>query len=373
MGNIWVGIKALLLELGHEVVVPPPCTRRTLDLGTKYGPESACLPMKINIGNFIEALDQGADTILMAGGIGPCRFGLYAAVEREILRDLGYEFEMIVLEPPAAGLKRLYDNIARLKGDRGWWCLWQALGMAWRKIAACDRLEQVALHVRARAKDPLTVDRKLQMLIRNLDGTRTRKAVSAIEKGGIRELNSLVVSGKPVVNVGIVGEIYTVLEPFVNMRIEEKLGAMGVQVTRQMWVSKWIVDHVVLSALKKSRRTRLEEDAHPYLEHFVGGHGLESVSHTVDFARRDLDGVIHILPFTCMPEVVAQSVLPRVSEEHGIPVLTLIIDEHTGEAGLITRLEAFVDMIKRRKVLEGKKDRPRGVTECSESASIPGC
>jgi len=38
-----------------------------------------------------------------------------------------------------------------------------------------------------------------------------------------------------------------------------------------------------------------------------------------------------------------------VQKKYGIPIITLIIDEMTGEAGYMTRLEAFVDMIKMRR------------------------
>ena len=55
-----------------------------------------------------------------------------------------------------------------------------------------------------------------------------------------------------------------------------------------------------------------------------------------------------ILPFTCMPEVVAQAILPAVSQDLDLPILSLVVDEHTGEAGFQTRLEAFVDLISRR-------------------------
>jgi predicted nucleotide-binding protein (sugar kinase/HSP70/actin superfamily) len=55
------------------------------------------------------------------------------------------------------------------------------------------------------------------------------------------------------------------------------------------------------------------------------------------------------MPFTCMPEIVAQGILTRVSRDLSFPVLTLIIDEHTGEAGINTRLEAFVDLLRARK------------------------
>ena len=45
------------------------------------------------------------------------------------------------------------------------------------------------------------------------------------------------------------------------------------------------------------------------------------------------------MPFTCMPEIIAQSVLTKVSADLQIPILFLIVDEHTGEAGYQTRLK----------------------------------
>ena len=50
-----------------------------------------------------------------------------------------------------------------------------------------------------------------------------------------------------------------------------------------------------------------------------------------------------------MPEIIAQSTLVEVQKKYGIPIMTLIVDEMTGEEGYKTRLEAFVDMIEMRK------------------------
>lgn len=66
MGNVYISLKAMLHHLGVEFVVPPPSSKRTMTLGVKYSPEFACLPLKINLGNYIEAYELGADTILMA-------------------------------------------------------------------------------------------------------------------------------------------------------------------------------------------------------------------------------------------------------------------------------------------------------------------
>jgi predicted nucleotide-binding protein (sugar kinase/HSP70/actin superfamily) len=101
--------KALFSNLGHEVILPPPNTKRTLDLGVRHSPEYCCLPLKIVLGNFIEALEKGADTIITVGGWGPCRFGYYAEIQRMILKSLGYKFEMISLEIPHGNLIRMLN------------------------------------------------------------------------------------------------------------------------------------------------------------------------------------------------------------------------------------------------------------------------
>ncbi len=100
MGNAWIVIQTLFNALDIEVVVPPKNSKRTLDLGAKLAPESACLPFKVNLGNYLEAAELGADTIVITGGIGPCRFGYYGELERKILCEAGYPFELVVLEPP---------------------------------------------------------------------------------------------------------------------------------------------------------------------------------------------------------------------------------------------------------------------------------
>ena len=74
-----------------EVVVPPSSTKRTIELGAKYSPDFVCVPFKYNLGNYIEALEKGANVLVQGGG--GCRYGYYAELEEKIVRDLGYDFE----------------------------------------------------------------------------------------------------------------------------------------------------------------------------------------------------------------------------------------------------------------------------------------
>ena len=62
---------------------------------------------------------------------------------------------------------------------------------------------------------------------------------------------------------------------------------------------------------------------------------------------KDWDGLVHLEPFGCLPETMARNIMPSTREQ--LPVLNIMYDEHTGKAGVINRLEAFVDMINRKK------------------------
>ena len=148
--------------------------------------------------------------------------------------------------------------------------------------------------------------------------------------------------------VGIIGELYVVMEPFVNMDLEVKLGMLGVEVrrTKTTFFSEWTNLGAYINVLT-SEKNKLQKYARPYLNRDVGGHGLESVGEKVRLGREGYDGLIHLAPFTCMPEAIAQNVMLNTRED--IPVLTLLCDEQMGEAGMTTRLEAFVDLIERRR------------------------
>ena len=58
MGSISIALEGLLTDLGLEVVVPPPITKKTINLGVLHAPEFACFPLKISLGNFIEVWRQ---------------------------------------------------------------------------------------------------------------------------------------------------------------------------------------------------------------------------------------------------------------------------------------------------------------------------
>lgn len=350
MGNAYIPLKALFEQMGLEVIPPPPCSKRTLELGVKYSPEFACLPLKINVGNFIESLELGANTIIMAGGIGPCRFGYYGEVQKGILKNLGYEFEMVILEPPKGHLIDLVQNIKSIVNIKQ---LLYAVKIAWIKANLLDMLDSVSTKTRAIEKNQGDTDKTYNKMLKKIDIINSEDKLRKLRREIAEEFSNInTIDDKTPPKVGLVGEIYTVLEPFVNLNIEKQLGELGVEVQRSIYITDWIRENLFPYFLKPKEHIKILELAKPYINCFVGGHGQETVAQIVNFSKNNFDGGIQLLPFTCMPEIVAKSVLPRVSKEQNIPVMTLVLDEHSAQTGFRTRLEAFVDMIYHKKELE---------------------
>ncbi len=350
LGPLHIVLKALLTGLGAQVLPPPPTGRAALELGARYSPETACLPFKTTLGNFIQALEAGADTILTCGGEGPCRLGYYAAVQRELLRDLGYSFDMVVVEPNIASV---WQALRRLTATGGWRRAPGAFRLAGAKLAALDAIERAACLARPRAAD--CVDAARQQAVAAIDAATGPAAAAEAAAAFRRRLAALPgQDGPEPLAVGLAGEIYVMLENYVNNDLVRLLGRMGVAVRPTMLLGDYVRTHILRDSAACRRDRAVQALAAPYLGHYVGGHGVKSIGQAVAMERSGCDGLVHVFPFTCMPEVIAKNILPGVSDRTGIPVLSLAFDEQTGAAGTMTRLEAFVDLLAyRRKKLAG--------------------
>ncbi|BAF59507.1 MAG: CoA protein activase [Pelotomaculum sp.] len=348
MGESWRTFKMLLEDLGNEVVPPPRPSKRTLDLGVRYSPEFACFPLKILMGTYLETIEMGADTIVTTGGVGPCRAGEYAMLHHNILKDLGHEVRMIVFEPPRLYPFNFIKNVWALNrarvSIRGIIAL---VKRAWRKLQALDNAEKLSHIVRPREINRGTTSRVYRKVLEWIDQAYTTEQIIEAEAAALEALRSVPQNPeREVLKVGIVGEIYVLLEPASNLEIEETLGNLGVEVERSMFLTGWTRDNTWNETIEG---LTVKEAAAPYLPELVGGHGRDSIGNTVLYAKRGFDGVIQLAPFTCIPEIVARTILTRVSRDHDIPVLTFFLDEQTGKAGMTTRLEAFVDLLSRKK------------------------
>ena len=352
MGKSYIAFKNLLTAFGNEVVLPPKPTEETISYGTKYAPEFACYPFKIVLGTFVQVLEAGANTLVSSGGVGPCRAGLYTTLQEKILKDLGYEFEMITLEPPGRHFKDLMQNIKKLvNAPLTFRDYVRIIRFAWRQLVLLDKVEQLSHKVRSLEVKKGAATRAYKECVEMIAAAEKYEDLREIGRECELLYDKIEKKDFDPIKIGIVGEIYVLLEPASNLEIEEMLGDLGVYVERSMFLSDYTISNAVMDLFHMAGERDVKKTASPYFKEMCGGHGRESVGNAILFAKMGFDGVIQLSPFTCIPEIVAKSILPKVCRDHGIGFLTISLDEQTGKEGLRTRLEAFVDLLtsKRRK------------------------
>lgn len=349
LGPLHIPLRTLLTELDLDVVVPPPTTKRTLDIGVRHSPEFVCLPYKLMLGNFVEAAAQGADTFLMVEGPGLCRLGFYAETQQAALAELGVAGSILPVDVSENALLQFLRTLQKLSG-KPWHKIVGALGLGLAKLRAIERLDRLALQLRPREIQPGTMDTILPRALKEIDEVGGGANLRRTSERWVAELRAVPRDeDRRVVKVGLIGEFFVVLDPFSNRNVEQLLGKNGVQAVKFLYASDWLDFHFFLKLLHVvPEQHSVAQAAKPYIGYDLSGDGQKSLGQTVICAERHYDGVVHLMPFSCMPEIVALYQLPRASADHDIPVLSVTVDEKLADAGLETRIEAFVDLLRLR-------------------------
>lgn len=324
----WMGkkytllIKEMMESLGLKVILPPPISEKTVQLGVRHSSDMMCFPYKTNLGNFIEALELGANTLMMYDNGGQCRQRHYWKIHEITLRNMGYEFDMYPISR-----ETIIPVLHRVTGKS--------------VVKIINMYETFAKR------------------LRELDAKRYQWSYDKL-------------------NIGLIGEIYSCCEEKVNYNIEQKLRKFGVNPYNTATLNDFFSSDMninlvqvlkgwVSGDLAPINNEIFRSDSIPpnklvyyniakrYLNGPVGGHGFENIYNLLWMADRGVSGVIHILPLSCMPETTVEPIINIICQEKKIPLLRLPIDETNSEANVDTRVETFVELIKRKDIAERRK------------------
>ncbi len=351
MGTLFVPIKSLFRGLGVPLEMGSPLSKNTVALGVKYGPEFICTPYKYILGNMIEMIEAGADTVFYVDGADLCRSGNYAQMMRDVLRDNGYKANVSTFSAIfKGGLFALPDFVRQFAPDVTWRDIIRETRVGLSKMNVLDELERRVQYIRPREIDQGSVDKIWEEAIIRVDGATEYDELDPVKQDVMQKLDGVQIDPalRPV-KIAITGEYYAILDPFFNLDLEREVGRLGAEVHRTLMMSDWMKATMILEALGFPRRPEIARAAKQYLRWDISGEAWTTVGQTVIHAQKGFDGVIETMPFTCLPEISALNILPRVSRDHNIPIATFIFDEQTGRAGMKTRLEAFVDLLYRRR------------------------
>lgn len=355
---------------GHDAVAMPVETQADLEIGQRLARGAECLPLRTTIGSFINlvrATGGEPSALFMPTASGPCRFGQYAAIHRQLLdrADLG---AASILSPSA-------DNTYAGLSDRLRERLWIAVLVGDQLFKMAARVRPYELH--GGSTNALMAD-------------YTARAVERFERQG--ELIDVVAAAgsafaalprhdeqRPL--VGIVGEIYVRNNEFTNENVVQTIEEAGAEAWMAP-ISEWILytaaeeirragislrspaDFLALSKAHIKNRVLLHQEARfveaggalladrhepemaeilaagqRYLPYNTGGESILSLGRTALFIQHGAALVVNASPFGCMAGTVCAALFSRMEEELGAPVVNLFYDGHGDEN---RRLRSFL-------------------------------
>jgi glutaredoxin len=223
--------------LGQTYVKQPKMTARTMELGAKYAPDMVCPPYKEVLGSLMEALEAGADTLIMPMGL--CRLGYYGELAEQTLHDLGYQFDMINLAEYTTGkskdyfkaIKRVSPKINALKAGKA--------GLdAMKMCEDIDEIEALYYESCGFELEKGAYRRAFLQFQHAMSTAETRDEIDAGYETCKTAFQTIPVDkGEFPLRVGMIGEYFTVMDSFSNLDLEKTLADMGVEVHRWMNIS----------------------------------------------------------------------------------------------------------------------------------------
>lgn len=325
--------------MGLDVIAPEKSNPKSTEEGVRISPEMYCLPLKINLGNYLSAIRRGADTVVMVTSLGgSCRLRYYGDIQKKALADAGYNVKFFIFDQTP---KDIYKTVKEFSGA-SFWQIMKAVWFFYQELRLIEKLEKTANYLRPREVQKGETDKVLMEAFSNLDKVNTKQELAKVKKEVWQKISKIKINKeKKVPKVGIIGEIFTVSDGAVNFGIEEKLGKEGIEVHREMDIT-----YHLKKRLFPWKDWQIQRKIMPYLKSTVGGHGRDAIYEMLDYAKRDFDGIVHLLPYGCMPETTVRPILQEIHLKTKIPFLSLSLDEQVAEAGINTRIEAFVDVVK---------------------------
>lgn len=302
--------KVLFKELGFETILSDDTSKAILDSGVKKAVSEICVPMKVYTGHIINLLSKNVDYIYiprfvsLSKGIFMCpKFmglpdmikGLFDGIDEKILTN-----SIISKNDDISGYRNYKSFIGKL-------------GITKNELK----------YALKKAKDEWTAFRDLN-------------------KRGF-DINELLNKDHPQkydgdITIGLIGYVYNVYDRFINMDLLNVLRKMNIRVV----TFDMLDEGLIRNKLKRFKKNMFWE-----FTNIIMGAAYHFMN------MDEIDGIIHVTAFGCGPDSILEPFLAIDSEKNKKPFMTLRIDEQTGESHIITRIEAFSDLIRLKKHKNG--------------------
>ncbi len=290
----------LLRQCGARAVLSPVTNKQILQAGLEVCVDEACLPVKVFFGH-VAYLAKQVDALFVPRFVSIER-GAYICPKLmglpDMIRARVRDAPRIV--DPCIDVSRGLGKTARSVAQLG-----PALGVSSGRVAIALARSMRVTSGRANTQPG--------------DGRRTGASGAMC--------------------IGVLGHDYNLNDPYISLDLMNKIRRLGASP-----VTASIYSHKEMARWERQRARRGAKR----LFWTSGRRLLGAACRWLDTG--EVDGIVHLMSFGCGPEsFIAEVIQYEASERDCVPLLCINIDEHSAEAGLSTRLEAFIDTVAMRK------------------------
>ena len=300
-------------DLGIKIVLSDVTTKQIMSEGAGLVVTETCLPIKIYVGHILNLLKKGIKNIFVPS-LQSVDTKIYNCSKIRGLPDL---IRNVVKED----FNMIEATLDKSEKNQG---LYEFLSECVKPFGITDKnLIKRASKAGWRCYNNFHVMTK--------SGMPYSKALSYALQGKVVIGNE---SKEYPISIALVGHGYNIYDERACMKIVDKLEKMDVKVCTALQLSSEQLDEGIQSLGNEKYWANEDEMTG------TAGHYLKD---------NKIDGIVTVTAFGCGPDSLMVERITRKAKQFGKPLLNLTIDEQTGEAGFVTRLEAFVDMLFRKK------------------------
>lgn len=319
----------LFSELNLETVISDNTSRELLDQGVKKSLSEICVPIKVIIGHILN-LDQKDVDYIFLPRFRSLRKDVVLCPKFLGLPDMvSHSLPSLKTELVIDQIDDTSDNIAHYSNHKK---LAKKLNISKKEMKqALNKASVLWQRYRNLLLEGYLIDdfakiEKIEILESLISKFEDSSKLPQSRNEDLKNLRN-----EPVLDIALIGYVYNVFDQYINMDIINTLKEMGVRVHTFSMVAEEIIEKE-LSKLRKPMFWEFTNKLYGAAENY--------------FKNDKIDGVIHLTAFGCGPDSMLGQILELDAKDYKKPFMTLRIDEQTGESHIITRIEAFIDLLR---------------------------
>jgi predicted nucleotide-binding protein (sugar kinase/HSP70/actin superfamily) len=321
--------KKLLEELDVEIILSPPTNKKIVEEGVTHGFGELCIPVKIYYGQVLKLVHDRPDLdyLFVPRYVAEVKDAYFCPkfislpdvikILPEVPKILNFEVNVKEF-PIATSAIELGKELGKSQND---------------SLNAYKEAQKYFDEYHQFLRDGAPVNHALRLAEYNRPFTLPKKK----HKGDLRFL--------------LLGHAYNIFDTFINLDFQKKLRDQGVEVftIENLPESIFKVPVIINPKGGKLRNYWKHEEEI-----------LQAIRYFLTKGRDEIDGVVFLISFACGPDSLISELIKHDMKAVGLPFLEIIMDEHSGSAGLLTRVESFVEMVRRKKkklAMDSKKSK----------------